>query len=1630
MMFTPATQTWFEQSFEAATEVQRRGWESIRAGRHALLVAPTGSGKTLAAFLAAIDRLVAEGPAANRRASAGPGAAEGRGTSVVYVSPLKALVYDIERNLRAPLAGIRRTSARLGLAVHEISVSVRTGDTPSAERTRQARHPGDILVTTPESLFLILGSGARANLATVRTIIVDEVHALAPTKRGAHLAISLERLCALTREEPQRIGLSATARPIDEIARFLGGDRPVEIVDASARPRLDLAVVVPVADMTNVSPPDAFAVAVDERASSDASSSRDPENEGGPILGELYDREIHTPFTERGVWPAIYPEILRQVRENRSTIVFVNSRGLCERLAQRLNDLAGEEIVRAHHGSVSQEKRREIEESLKRGILRGIVATSSLELGIDMGAVDRVVLVESPGSVARGLQRVGRAGHQVGEISVGRLYPKHRGDLLEAAVITARMLEGDLEASRVPRNALDVLAQQAVAICADTERTVDELESMVRRAYPFAELSRSALVAVLDMLSGRYPSSEFADLRPLLVWDRARDVLGPRRGAALVSRMNPGTIPDRGHFAVFLAGGGPRVGELDEEMVYESRAGDRIQLGATTWRVEEIQRDRVTVSPAPGEAGRLPFWKGEGPGRPIEVGRSIGAFLREAEQVPNEALAAWIRERAPLDALAAGNLAAYLGEQIAHTGLLPTDRTIVVERFRDELGDWRICLLTPFGARVHAPWSIAIQRRLSQVSGFDIQTMYSEDGIVLRLADRDEPPELDALLPPAEEVEDLVTEQLPDAALFAGLFRENAVRSLLMPRRGPTRRNPLWAQRIKAQQLLASVRQYPSFPVVLETYREALRDVFDLPSLKEILRDIQSRRIRVREVETPAASPFARSLVFAYVAAYLYEQDAPLAERRAQALTVDRNLLSELLGQAELRELIDPRVLEEVEDELQGIAEGRRARDADTLHGLLRRIGDLSAEEIEERSEGSTMGGSPAGTVAGTGAGTDAVQPGWIGWTEVLERSRRAARVRIAGQTRWIAAEDAGMYRDGLGVMPPAGLPEDFLQVVPDALTRIVRRFARRRGPFLPRDPMRRYDLDAAQILPVLEGLERAGTIVRGEIRPGGFELDYCDAEVLRQIKRRMLAALRREVAAVEPRMLGAHLPRWHRVGSRERGAHRLIEAIAQLQGLPLPWSDLTDAILPLRVPGFTVEQLDQLSSGGEILWVGHGPLGTRDGRVALYLREQAPSLLPDAEEWPGPAFPDGMNATSGERSIRPDEPETRPAGTGSTPNGRDIRDDGPDADPDGSHRPLDGNSAPDTRAREVILRLLTGRGASFEEQLEASVRRAIPELSRADFRTALWDLVWEGRITNDTFGPLEDLRWPARARFVAGGSRPRRGGIRVRAGRWWVVQELYTTAAALPSDGQSRRNDTGRALAWARLLLDRYGIVGREIVRFETWRNGFGPLYQVYKALEDRNQVRRGYFVEGMSGIQFADPAALEQLRALRARIEDHAPAPEDVVVLASVDPANPYGALLPWPSIAAPDPQAEGQWPAGPAVGPVLGDQGTRVSAEARIRPRRVAGSFVVLVAGRLALHAAPRQRRLIIFHEDTSGEQTLPLALQGLRRLPRRGGRRRMEIEEVNGVAVRRSPHYDLLVRSGFHPSYRGLVDGGEG
>jgi ATP-dependent helicase Lhr and Lhr-like helicase len=1400
-VFSPRTRAWFEEAFSAPTPAQVLGWPAIASGRDTLIQAPTGSGKTLAAFLYGIDKLNSE---------------PGEGLRLIYVSPLKALNYDIERNLRGPLAGLQS----------ELRVGVRTGDTPQKERAAMLRNPPDILITTPESLYLLLTSRARENLKGVRTLILDEVHAVAGTKRGAHLMLSVERLRRLTDQPFQRIGLSATQRPMEEIGRFVSGARDIQLVDAGVAKELDLEVVVPVDDMR------------------EPGASQDIGSEG----------------SQSSIWPSIYPEILKLVEEHRSTIVFVNNRRLAERLALRLNELAEREVARAHHGSLAREQRVEIEELLKAGQIPCLVATSSLELGIDMGAVDLVIQVESPKSVARGLQRVGRAGHELGAVSKGRILPKFRADLLESAVVVERMLEGAIEETVIPRNPLDVLAQQIVAIAADEEISVDDLHELVRGAYPFSDLSRTQLENVLDMLAGRYPSDEFAELRPRIVWDRTAGVIRGRSGVRRLAVTNAGTIPDRGLFGVYLIDGGGRVGELDEEMVYEARAGQTFLLGASTWRIEEITRDRVLVSPAPGVPGAVPFWKGEGVGRPYELGEAIGKASRELVAQSHKVALERLTKQHRLDERAANNLLTFLNEQAAATGAVPSDRTVVVERFRDEIGDWRLCILTPFGARVHAPWALALAARFRESLGLEVQSIWSDDGIALHLPDADSPPPIDEIAISPDEIEELVVQEVGQSALFGARFRENAARALLIPRRRPDQRTPLWQQRLKAQGLLQVARRYGSFPIILETYRECLQDVFDLPALKRLLQGLRTRELDLVDVETASASPYSASLLFDYIATYMYEDDTPPAERRAQALSLDRDLLRELLGQEELRDLLDADAVEEVESQLRG-----NPRNADQLHDQLRLRGDLREGEYDE------------------------------GFAQTLLRERRALLVRFAGEQRLIAAEDAGRYRDAVGVMPPGGLPEVFLEGGSESLEQLVTRYARGRGPFTTAQANHRFGRD---VEPLLRQLERQEKLVRGELRPGGTEREWCDPDVLRRLRRASLAALRKEVEPAEQAAFGRFLPHWHGIDRRAT----LREALVPLQGLSLPVSLWESDVLPRRVPGFNAGQLDQLCASGEVVWVGAGL-----DRVAVFFREDAPAL-------------------------------GRPAA---------------------APRPED-----ETHDR---IRAELGRSAEFWYDLVAAT-----ELEPEVALPALWDLVWAGEVTNDAWTPLRagrryetQLKQRGRPRRF---SRQRSAGITATQGRWSLTDKLF------PGRPDPR--------ALAELLLERQGIITRDGVRGEGIPGGYGAVYGELRALETLGVCRRGYFVEGLGGAQFALPGAVERLRELRPH-EDEEP---EALVLPAADPAQPYGAALPWPK------RADG-------------------------RAARVAGAQVVLLGGEPALFVERGGRSLVPLRDPE--EAWLRVALSALVEHVKKGGgtKKRLAVERFDSEPVGETEIMPLLLEAGF-------------
>lgn len=1480
--FNPAVREWFEGSFAEPTLAQSKGWPPIVDCRSTLLLAPTGSGKTLTAFLAAIDRLMfsPEPPKKER-------------CRLVYVSPLKALAVDVERNLRAPLAGIAAVAERRGETYREPSVAIRTGDTPQRERAQILRHPPDILITTPESLYLLVTSNARDFLPFVETVIVDEIHAMVASKRGAHLFVTLERLeelRAADRPPLQRIGLSATQRPLEEVARLLGGGtisggdggpwqpRPVEIVNASARKEFDLRVAVPVEDLKELSEPQEIP------SGSAAGSGR------------------------RSIWPSMYPKLVEIIRDHRSTLIFVNSRRLAERLAQALNECAEEEIALAHHGSIAREQRAMIEDRLKLGDLPALVATSSLELGIDMGAIDVVIQIEAPPSVASGLQRIGRAGHQVGAVSRGIIFPKYRGDLVACAAATARMLKGEVEETFYPRNPLDVLAQHIVAIVSLEDISVDHLFELVRRAAPFSDLPRASFEGVLDMLSGRYPSDEFAELKPRLTWDRVGGMLRARQGSRHVAVVNGGTIPDRGLYGVFLAGdesrGSRRVGELDEEMVFESRPGEVFMLGASSWRIEEITHDRVTVTPAAGEPGKMPFWHGDRAGRPPSFGRAIGELCRTLiAKAPADAIKLLVKEHG-LDGDAAENLLVYLRDQAEATGEVPSDRTIVIERYIDEIGDWRVCVLSPFGARIHAAWTTAVGTRLREELGMDAESMWSDDGMVFRLPESEAAPDIELFLPGPDEIEDLVVRGLGQTALFASRFRENAARALLLPRRHPGKRSPLWAQRKRAADLLGVASRYGSFPILLETYRECLRDVFDVPELTELLRQIADRRIRILTVDSRHPSPFAASLMFSYVSNFIYDGDAPLAERRALALSVDQAQLKELLGEAELRELLDIDAIEALEKRLQHLEGAFPVRHADGLHDLLRSLGDLTHEEILAR-------------VADREAA-----PGWI---ESLTRERRIFRAKISGEQRYAAVEDAGRLRDALGIVPPAGLPDVFLERMPEGLLDIVARYARTHGPFTAEAVAARFGLGLSPVRVVLERLAAMDRVYEGEFLPGGRSREWCDANVLRTLKQRSLAKLRREVEPVEQEAYGRFLTEWHNLHRPRTGLDALLSVIEQLQGAPIPASILETEVLPARIRGYKPADLDTLCAAGEVVWRGIEPLGPHDGRIALYLTDRYQLLTP-------PAIP------------------------------------------------AEGDLAAQLRE------LLASRGAVFFSDLLAATG-AYP----GDLLAELWHLVWAGEVTNDTVAPLRSfLRTADKASLQR---RPHGQMFRSRRtlpkgseGRW----------SLLPHAGATDKppTETERRAALAAQLLERYGVLLRESTHAEGVLGGFSAVYEVLKAMEEAGRLRRGYFVAGQGATQFALPGADDRLRALREGAEEPA-----TLVLAAADPANPYGAALPWPER----------------------------SANVTGRPARAAGAQVVLHDGRLIAWMGRTERSLLTFLPESEPQrsETAEAIARVLANLVESGRRRAILIAQIDGADPAASPVGPFLTRAGFTPGSRGFL-----
>jgi ATP-dependent Lhr-like helicase len=1439
------------------------GWPAIQRGEHTLILSPTGSGKTLAAFLWGIDQLYREVAQAETA-----GEALEKGVRLLYVSPLKALNNDVERNLRAPLAGIRGAAKEQGTPLPRLDVLVRTGDTPQSARRRMVKHPPHILITTPESLYLILTSPVARNMFhSVRTVIVDEIHTLVGNKRGAHLTLSLERMVELAGQPVQRIGLSATQRPLEEVAQFLGGyeeanddgrylARPVTIIDAGMTKAMDLRVITAVDDFGSLP--------------------------GGSI------------------WPAIIPRLMDLIEAHHTTLIFANSRRQAERAADRLNDLwlsrqAGGEggsgaltpdgiaqaqgfqgtgtvggPFRAHHGSVSREARLRLEKALKEGRLPALVGTSSLELGIDIGSVDLVVQLQSPRGIARGLQRVGRSGHLVGQTSVGRFFPTHREDLLEVAATARAMSGGDVEPSFAPQNSLDVLAQQIVAMVSVQDWDVQALLDLMHRAYPYHQLTYDLYRSVLDMLSGRYPSTAFRELRPRIAWDRVHNRLTALPGSRLLAIRNGGTIPDRGSFGAYLPDRKTRLGELDEEFVFETRPGDVFTLGASTWRVQEVTEDRVIVSPAPGHLPRMPFWKGDAPRRDYHLGQIYGRFRRElANRIATDDAGAldWLQKEYHLDLHSAHNAVTYVQRQMDVLGAISSDQTIIAEMFTDPLGDLRLVIHSCFGARVNSPWALALAQAFRERMGTQPEVMVSDDGILFRFLETDYDPPLELLeeMGPVEARERLLAE-LPNSAVFGAQFRMNAARALMLPAaKGTQKRTPFWLQRLRAKDLLSVAKGFEDFPIILETYRDCLRDVLDLVHLEEVLDSLSRGEIELITAETIAPSPVAAGLLYDFVNQYMYEWDQPKAERQMGALMMGRELLAQLLDEASLPELLRPEAVRAVDDRLQYRADGTRARTAEELATVFLALGDLSPEEAATRSDGD-------GTA----------------WLEGLAGAGRLVAVDLSTGLRYVLSEQGEAYRTAfdLGDPPSPAESQD------EARRAILRRVLSTHGPLTKRWILDRYPWEADWLETALATLVESGEVVAGQITPGTrppstgpVELEYCDRRNLERIHRQTLALLRKEVEPVSVYAYADFLTRWQHLHPSQRlsGPGALVQLLQQLRGVPAPGAVWERDLLPLRLDPFDAQELQGLCRQGDLVWVGSGSKDPRWTRIRFLFRGEGHLFLPS-------------------------EPET------------------PDLSPEA----------------QTVLTFLKSEGACFFADLETGT-----DLGAQQLTAALAELVMGGLVTNDSLQSLRGLlawspeeegaaRKPLssldaelsawrRARTTAPpiGQRPSR--TRLRRAQRAVSQRLEPPSTAREWPGRwglvhrigvwGKDVDYAKRIArQARQLLQCYGIVTRQSLK--SWEAGleereldWGALYRHFQLMEMRGEVRRGYFVQGLPGVQFALPEAVERLRDWT-----HPPAPEagpissemtgELVLLNACDPANLFGPSLPGAEASEPDP------------------------------------------------------------------------------------------------------------------------------
>lgn len=1690
--FAPATRTWFSRAFGSPTPVQSRAWEAIGRGENALVIAPTGSGKTLAAFLSAIDRLGRGEPVepdggAVARSRARRKNEPPRGVRVLYVSPLKALGADVERNLRRPLAGIAEAAAELGERWAPVSVGVRSGDTPARERRRLAAHPPEVLITTPESLYLMLTSKARESLRTVETVIVDEIHSFAGEKRGTHLALSLERLDDLLASPAQRVGLSATVSPREEIARFLGGTHPVTIVADDARTLPELRVAVPVDDMAHVPATEdrrtrmdrALAAPVRQGRSRDVAPARPGRGDGasawrsdnalrrhmaggggaagaGRVAGAVAGRAAAASQVTASIWPHIEEAVLDEVLAHRTTIVFVNSRGVCERLTAHLNEAyairlaqaarpldvdggAGADgagpafppsaggsaedpwavdpalhreswemgdnahaqalppeapvIARAHHGSVSKEQRLEVERLLKAGELRCVVATASLELGIDMGSVDLVLQVAPPPSVASALQRVGRADHRVGGRPAGTLYPVQRTQLVDAAVVCEGVRAGRIEETVLVTNALDVLAQQTVAAASMGDLGVEDWYATVRRAAPYRDLPRRAYESVLELLDGAYATAELTDFAPRLTWDRESGTLAARPGAQRLAVGASGTIPDRGTFPVVLPegeadAGRRRVGELDEEMVNETAVGDVITLGTSSWRVREITGDRVIVDAAPGRSSRLPFWHGEGPGRPAATGAAKGAFLREAsadlpelQAVPSpggEEVPGPLTDRLTedgLDGAARRNLTALLREQRAATGVVPSDRTLVLERTQDEDGSWRLILHSPWGRRVHEPWAMAIRERARTLLGIEPQMVVADDGIVLQLPMTEgTPPGLELVVLDGDEVTRLVTARIGETALFAARFRECAARALLMPAAQPGRRTPLWLQRLKAGQLLEASRQLESFPVSVEAARECLQDVYDLPVLAALLRRIAAGEVRVVDVTTESPSPFAGPLVFGYTASLLYQGDLPHAERTAHLLSLDPDVLAELMGDDGVAGLLDDDVLAQVEAELQRVVPERRARaDAEGVADLLRELGPLSVEEVIERCAADGEEDAAAAL-------------------DELAAHHRALQVNVGGTQRWARVEDAPDLHEGLGTAVPdwalerdAGTVLRVREGARSPLGSLVLRLVRSHAGLTAGDVADRLGLGMATARETLVRLADDDDV----LRLGGQSERWMAPAVLRRVRNRSLARARSAIEPVPAETLQALVLERAGLDEPRAGAEGLAEVLAELEGVWLPASLWEEVVLPARVNGYRPAMLDELLASGDVLWVGRSRRADTDGAPEAAASTSGPAGRPAASA--------GAAGTGSGSPAAPDEIAFLPS--------------------DSPFAPLDAGPADTTDPNALWSLALDGgaTAASFEP-----VRRALAPTPRVTAQPARRVRSRRGR---SRYGSLTGGRSLASAlrdeAARAGQGESARGGRDVTALGGTAGSAVVATASVTASL-------TGSAPGWRRLepsdvtpeedalalvesLLERYAVVSREVALAAGVPGGLGPLVPVLRRMEDTGLLLRGRFVAGLGPSQVAERETVDLLRERPNRSAGVAlAAGSRPVVIDLKEPACLVGRAVPWPEPALPEGISDRE----------REDTGT---------PARRQGASVVLLEGRPVLHATERLRALTSYTADRAVlEAALTALVQHERELMGREERPpRRVVENLGGVPALDRGVSALLAQAGLEREPRGMV-----